>query len=99
MWKPVVAGTTLIIAGTAFAHAQDTKPAPKKVWPSFEQAARQPALVRIEQMSTGIYGVATSRLVDPVEWQHRRAVNFNEAAPKKRSGDHAPLFKSVDEDL
>ncbi len=85
MWKPILAATTiLVIAGPSFAFAQNTAPAPKKVLPSFEQTSREPSRLRIEQLSTGSNGTATTRLVDPAEWMHRRAtaVQENGGVPK-----------------
>jgi hypothetical protein len=96
MWTPTILAATFIIAGTALAHADNAKPFPRKIWPSSELAARQPTQIHIQQLSSGIYGAATSRLVDPVEWQHRRAVNFNEITPKTQGGGEAPFHKSED---
>jgi hypothetical protein len=83
MWKPTILATTLLIAsGTSFAFAQNTAPAapaPKKVLPNFEQAARgETTRYRIEQLSPSSNSLASSRLVDPVEWMQRRAQTIQE---------------------
>ena len=88
MWKPILTTTILVASGTSLAFAQSTAPAPalgpKKVLPSFEQSSREPSRLRIEQLGTGNNGSATTRLVDPAEWMHRRAtaVQENGGVPK-----------------
>jgi len=79
MWKPALTTTIiLLVSGTSLAYAQNTAPMSKKVLPSFEQSSREPTRLRIEQLSTGNNATATMRLVDPVEWMHRRATAVQE---------------------
>ena len=83
MWKTAILATSLlIVSGTSFAFAQNTAPAapaPKKVLPNFEQAARgETTSYRIEQLSPSSNSLATSRLVDPTEWMQRRAQTIQE---------------------